>query len=955
MARREQFTDYNAGGRTVNADSTIPSPAIFTHIHPHNEHIYGHLRIFESPTSLLNFWTINTITDDLEFFDNTDTRRLQLTREGRLAVGIDAATGGLTIRQIADTILGGISLIEATGVNSFNIYHDNATLQLRFDHGGTLVFTITGDEGKCSIGLLSTADATLHIKQAIDSRAGGIRLESLGTGNAYNIYMIASDSLITDFGTGKVMETTSAGRTGIGNILPLAGLHVKQIIDSNLGGLRIENLADANRFDIFMVGGELTFERTGTRVMELKQTGRLGIGNIAPLAGLHVKQIIDSELGGLRIENLGDANRFDIFMVGGELRFERTGTPVMELKQTGRLGVGNIAPLAGLHLKQIIDSNLGGLRIENLANSNQYDIFMVGGELRFERGGNRVLEIEQTGRLGVGNIAPASGLHLKQVVDSNIGGLRIENTGDANRFDIYMAGNNLITEFGGTQVSELLSTGQLGVGLKTPAAGVHIKQIADAGGNGFRMERTGASTQFWEIFLGAAQDMFFNFNGVTDTQVFCTDGETRSLGQALFGSVAAPPQAGIHLKQAADTHLSGLRIERSGAVAFWNQYMRLDGALEELVFVFGNTATNGQIRFNNDGHLAVNVPIATSLTQQLLVRTRLNTAAGGFAITNTAEAATYQMYPSDNTGTANLITALNGTDLMHLTDVGRLGLGITPLAGIHIKQIADTNVSGLRIEDTGSTDHYDLFMVGNSLIKEFNGTKVQEITSAGRQGVGVIVPLAGIHIKQIANSDVGGIRLEQAGGTNRWDIFQDASDVLTFAEAGVVKFTVDDTGKGDFVGDLDVAGNVDITGTLDVTGVKNMKMPCSDLLDAAGYIAVEPTAAGKFIRHACVESDRPIHVYSFTVDCSVNIPGPGWHSVIPTLIPNYLRFLNDPSTVKIQTTARGRFATSYAYLANGDTELHVHALTQGLVDVTIVVDRALDPGRVAWPGVLSAN
>lgn len=157
------------------------------------------------------------------------------------------------------------------------------------------------------------------------------------------------------------LRVSNIGKVGIKTGSPVLDLHItnsdtpaQRLEQTNAGGFTAQTWDvagnEANFFIRDVTGGSrLSFRiRPGapTSSIDISADGDVGIGTASPDGKLHVKQISDGYLGGIRIER-SDAAR--VWALGTSTSGDRIGfsdgaTDLFTLLQTGRVGIGTTAP-----------------------------------------------------------------------------------------------------------------------------------------------------------------------------------------------------------------------------------------------------------------------------------------------------------------------------------------------------------------------------------------------------------------------------------------------------------------------------------------------------------------------------------------------------------------------------------------------------------------------------------
>ena len=296
---------------------------------------------------------------------------LQVT--GRIASGVDAATGGA------------ISLLSPDAFDAFHL--DNGPSggrpsgRLRFSHGATPgateVMTL-GQDGNVGIGLTAPA-VKLHVTgNRVRLESGGKRLDLRADGSAvdvqsetHNLYIRSSgpagnnNVIVNPFGTD--------GQVAIGTTAPAVKLHVVgNRVRLESGGKRLDLRADGSAVDVQSETSDVYIRSTGTVrrhrnnviINPFGEDGNVAIGMTAPAVKLHVVgNRVRLEQGGRKLDLRADGSEVDVHSETNDLYLRSSGPGgrnrviINPFGQDGNVGVGTQSPTDKLHVAGNVRAN----------------------------------------------------------------------------------------------------------------------------------------------------------------------------------------------------------------------------------------------------------------------------------------------------------------------------------------------------------------------------------------------------------------------------------------------------------------------------------------------------------------------------------------------------------------------------------------------------------------------
>jgi hypothetical protein len=399
-----------------------------------------------------------------------------------------------------------------------------------------------------------------------------------------------------------------------------------------------------------------------------------------------------------------------------------TASPSYKLDVNGTLGSTQLHIQGGYALGSsanflYIDPNTqfsSGIYINNAVKVDGGLLGSYNEDLQLRTGNDTRLTLSSsTGHVGIGTISPSTRLHIS--VPSSNSQLTLERTGSATgKYQIYTNTNNLYINnvASNTFPLTILNSGNVGIGTTSPASQLHLY---------------GASGATGEIRLESSNGKAFTI-GSTGTSY-------GSANNLIIYDINASTER--------------LRIDTNGNVG-----IGVTNPSRELV-VAGNVGLSGSNTyiFGGDNEILAG-----------------QDGSGYYFATGNGQNLTKPVFIGDNN---SYIRFQSGdAERMRITSSGEVGIGTSnPETNLHIwasesGQTA-TNVSGLFIENAGSSNGYYVFQTATSVGKSFS------ITNAGNVGIGIgpSYPL------EVANTATVSIAYQRTGvSAKKWGFHSDNSN-----------------------------------------------------------------------------------------------------------------------------------------------------------------------------------
>lgn len=460
-------------------------------------------------------------TNNYMRFQVNNTEKVRIDSSGNVGIGETSPDGKLHIKGGTATGDASHILFEntqgskvfaigggATGVTNNNLFFRNVT-----DNTRPMVITDAGNVGigtsspqqQLTIGTLETSSIITHgtvgIKTASDNKAINIQENSGAEGWGFGVDSSGNLNFYDSASTDPSVTFKDNGGVGIGTSSPARQLEVdftgstigarftrsdttgsSTIEFANSAGVKsvIGFNAGNNNFDIQNGGAvRLAVSNTGAITFNEAFTFPTSIGSAGqvlkvPASGTTL-QWADQTGGGGSTDSISDADgdtKIQVEESADEdtIRFDTAGTERMLISASGDVSMNRRLYLAGTGQEFI--QSAGSLRIDIDHDNNQTDrIFVVSKH----NAGTELMRVEENGNVGIGTTHPDSRL------DVTGGDITVNTTGtgfmnfkysDSSKGTIGTDGIDLkITAAADLQ---LLPTGNVGIGVTTPAAKLHI-------------------------------------------------------------------------------------------------------------------------------------------------------------------------------------------------------------------------------------------------------------------------------------------------------------------------------------------------------------------------------------------------------------------------------------------------------------------------------------------------
>ena len=607
---------------------------------------------------------------------------------------------------------------------------------------GTTTTSVHGDR-LIEIGNTSRS-ATFQAITTSTSGTGGIVFADTTTNDTGGYrgsiqYAHSSDSLRFNTAATERMRIDSSGNVGIGTASPLAlyrSLSIHGPANDQGGVLDLATANQSSRAYVFTDSNGLSvqtatshpilFKTNNSERLRIDTSGRVGIGESTPAAGLDVKvdtnPVLAIDRGSANTANfnlqyngtltgqLSAANAdFQISGVGSStpISFYANGSERMRITSSG-VGIGTSSPSNLLHVngQARFEDFLRGHSTQNKlyiaddialsatkklyldSGSNSYIYEASADNIAVATGGSERLRITSAGLVNVSggvqvteNVTPTSGSGVEIFkASASSGQVQAYNRDSSTPLDLILKGNNLQLFANGSERLRIDTSGRVGIGTSSPSNMLHLNGASPA----IRLSDTGAN--------GSAFSMIEDNNGLFKIR---NDAGNSGTGSGIAFEVDASEK---------------MRITSSGNIGI------------------GDSAPGDKLTVGTTSDSSTAVRIQTTTTGNGEVR---------FGDSGSATAGYIRYAHNGN----HLIFARDNTEAMRISSGGRVGIGtsspaqpldiVTSGADAYIRQSNGTVTGFVGVNNNNSA--FDIYTFSNHPTRFFtNNTERFRIGNDGK-------------------------------------------------------------------------------------------------------------------------------------------------------------------------------------------------------------------------------
>ncbi len=684
----------------------------------------------------------NTDPDQILTVGNTTTNNIIRMRAGATSVN------GLDFGDANDPDIGRIRYAHSDDSMAFTT---NASERMRIDSSGRLGIGTTSPNNLIHVSGNSNPQISVYAPN-IGTNSAGFFIGNEGQRN----WQVWADRSTDQFRIGNNSRANanlvikgSTGDVGIGTDSPVGTLDIisasgRYLFRSDQGSICLDSVTQANSAfdDLRIRASNILFQEGGTERMRVAAGGNVGIGTSSPSSFAGDCTLAISSTGGARIGlnatgrnyYIGGDSGSDRLEIGRRISSNSADSADLVLTATGKVGIGTTSPaeklqVDGTILAEVINygpnqdqpyliagttnytgatTNFGTYGIQHRFKVNSGGT----GRVTIDTSNGEAFCVNNTGKVGIGTSSPTDNLTIasgSNQIGLSTGNQSLDGTLDLGHFGngafigtvagTNAAANVLRLGVSGIEKMRIGSDGNVGIGLSSPTAPLHVGTATTAGYS-ISINRN-----------GAARYHLYNQGGIAEW---------------VLGQNASNDHNFKITKKVGATEFNYLTILASGG----NVGIGTDSPNRKLVIAGSGGASNVELRLNASDGGARQITFAGTGSTTHGIR---STGTSGNSLTFTSGSSEYLRIDSSGNvgiGTSSPGKALhlsNSNPQMRFTDTG---------TGANFDINANSSAGNVALNvDAAAASSQSSFIINTR-----NSERFRIVGTSGNVGIGTSAP-----------------------------------------------------------------------------------------------------------------------------------------------------------------------------------------------------------------------